>query len=131
MSPPDAVPPSHVTPRNVLGTPLACCCLRPRTGYFRDGYCRTDATDRGMHFVCAVMTREFLEFSRAQGNDLITPMPAFEFPGLKPGDRWCLCVTRWTDALAAGVAPPVVLEATHAATLEFAELRDLQAHAQR
>src|SRR3954471_484301 len=104
---------------NVLGTQLRCCCLRPRTGYFRDGFCRTDASDRGMHFVCAEMTQEFLEFSRAQGNDLMTPVPEYQFPGLKPGDRWCLCVTRWTEALEAGVAPPIILEATHAATLEF------------
>ena len=82
-----------------------------------------------MHFVCAEMTSEFLEFSRAQGNDLSTPVPEFGFPGLKPGDRWCLCVSRWTEALEAGVAPPVVLEATHAATLEFVEFTDLQAHA--
>ncbi|MBV9490299.1 MAG: DUF2237 domain-containing protein [Verrucomicrobia bacterium] len=117
------------TARNVLGTELKCCCLKPRTGYFRDGFCRSDATDRGMHFVCAEMTSEFLEFSRAQGNDLSTPVPEFGFPGLKPGDRWCLCVSRWTEALEAGVAPPVVLEATHAATLEFVEFTDLQAHA--
>ena len=117
--------------RNVLGTDLRCCCLKPRTGYFRDGFCRTDATDRGMHFVCAEMTREFLEFSRAQGNDLITPIPEFDFPGLKPGDRWCLCVTRWTDALEAGVAPPVILEATHASALEFVSLDELKAHAKK
>lgn len=84
-----------------------------------------------MHFVCAEMTREFLEFSRAQGNDLITPVPEFDFPGLKPRDRWCLCVTRWTDALQAGVAPPVILEATHASALEFVGLDDLKAHARK
>jgi uncharacterized protein len=84
-----------------------------------------------MHFVCAEMTREFLEFSRAQGNDLITPVPEFDFPGLKPGDRWCLCVTRWTDALEAGVAPPVILEATHASALEFVGLDELKAHAKK
>ena len=84
-----------------------------------------------MHFVCAEMTREFLEFSRIQGNDLITPVPEFDFPGLKPGDRWCLCVTRWTDALQAGVAPPVILEATHASALEFVGLDELKAHAKK
>ena len=84
-----------------------------------------------MHFVCAEMTREFLEFSRIQGNDLITPVPEFDFPGLKPGDRWCLCVTRWADALEAGVAPPVILEATHASALEFVSLDELKAHAKK
>jgi uncharacterized protein (DUF2237 family) len=84
-----------------------------------------------MHFVCAEMTRGFLEFSKAQGNDLITPVPEFDFPGLKPGDRWCLCVTRWADALEAGVAPPVILEATHASALEFVGLNELKAHAKR
>ena len=84
-----------------------------------------------MHFVCAEMTREFLEFSRIQGNDLITPVPEFGFPGLKPGDRWCLCVTRWADALEAGVAPPVILEATHASALEFVGLDELKAHAKK
>lgn len=127
--PSDGEPRRPWSARNVLGTELRCCCLKPLTGFFRDGFCRTDGTDHGMHFVCAEMTREFLDFSRAQGNDLITPVPEFAFPGLRPGNCWCLCVTRWTDALDAGVAPPVILEATHAAALEFVEFDDLKAHA--
>lgn len=113
---------------NVLGTPLACCCNDPLTGFYRDGYCRTGPGDTGLHTVCAVMTPEFLEFSRERGNDLITPAPEYRFPGLKPGDRWCLCVSRWVEALEAGVAPPVILEATHSSVLEFVDLSDLEAH---
>lgn len=116
-------------PTNVLGTPLACCCRDPLTGFYRDGYCRTGADDRGLHTVCTVMTDEFLEFSALHGNDLSTPMPAYDFPGLVAGDRWCLCVTRWQEALAAGCAPRVVLEATHLSALEFVSLEDLRAHA--
>ncbi|MCW5556705.1 MAG: DUF2237 domain-containing protein [Verrucomicrobiae bacterium] len=116
-------------PTNVLGTPLQACCFSPRTGFYRDGYCRTGADDRGLHTVCAVMTLEFLAFSRDQGNDLSTPVPEYDFPGLKPGDRWCLCVSRWAEAHRAGQAPPVVLEATHLSALEFVSLEDLQAHA--
>ena len=114
---------------NVLGTPLKCCCLRPVAGFFRDGYCRTDASDRGHHFVCAEMTEEFLAFSVAEGNDLVTPRPEYDFPGLKPGDRWCLCVERWRDALLAGCAPPVILESTYAGALEYVTLAELSAHA--
>jgi len=98
------------------------------TGFYRDGYCRTGPDDKGLHTVCAVMTEKFLAFSRMSGNDLSTPVPEFDFPGLKAGDRWCLCVTRWADALAAGEAPPVVLEATHIHASEFVSLEDLQAH---
>lgn len=116
-------------PTNVLGTELQCCCRSPRTGFWRDGFCRTGPGDHGVHVVCAVMTREFLEFSVARGNDLITPVPEARFPGLEPGDRWCLCVSRWKEALDAGCAPPVVLESTHASALEFVERTDLQAHA--
>lgn len=115
--------------RNVLGGELATCGERPRTGFYRNGCCDTGPDDLGLHLVCAVMTREFLDFSRRRGNDLVTPMPAQGFPGLRPGDRWCLCVTRWKEALEAGVAPPVVLEATHIASLEFVDLEELQSHA--
>ena len=113
---------------NVLGGPLAQCGSDPITGFYRDGCCNTGADDAGMHLVCAEMTDEFLAFSKAQGNDLSTPVPAWNFPGLKAGDRWCLCVTRWRDALRAGLAPPVVLEATHISALEFVELEELQGH---
>jgi uncharacterized protein (DUF2237 family) len=115
--------------RNVLGGVLGLCSLDPLTGWFRDGCCNTDANDLGLHTVCAVMTAEFLAFSRARGNDLSTPRPEFGFPGLKPGDRWCLCAARWQEALEAGVAPQVVLSATHAATLGIVALEDLRAHA--
>lgn len=98
---------------NVLGTPLQSCSMEPVTGWFRDGCCRSDPEDRGLHLICAVMTAQFLEFSRQAGNDLSTPRPEFSFPGLLPGDRWCLCAQRWREALLAGAAPPVVLEATH------------------
>lgn len=116
-------------PKNVLGTDLQTCSLKPRTGFFRDGCCRTGPDDQGLHLVCARMTREFLAFSVNMGNDLVTPYPEFDFPGLKPGDRWCVCIERWKEALQAGVAPPVVLEATHISALEFVTLEDLQAHA--
>jgi uncharacterized protein (DUF2237 family) len=115
--------------RNVLGGPLAPCCTAPMTGFYRDGSCHTGPQDAGTHVVCARVTDEFLAFSRARGNDLVTPAPAFGFPGLKPGDGWCLCATRWREALAAGVAPPVVLAATHEKALEFVSLEDLKRHA--
>jgi uncharacterized protein (DUF2237 family) len=115
-------------PNNVLGTELEPCGLEPRTGFFRDGCCRTGPDDDGVHVVCAVVTAEFLAFSRAQGNDLITPAPQWGFPGLRPGDRWCLCASRWAEALEAGVAPPVVLEATHARALDWVSLDDLRRH---
>ncbi len=99
------------------------------TGFYRDGLCRTGAYDAGLHVVCAEMTEEFLAFSKAMGNDLITPRPEYDFPGLKPGDRWCLCVSRWKEALEAGLAPKVILEATHATALEFVTLDELQRHA--
>ena len=116
-------------PSNVLGQPLQACCYAPTTGFYRDGFCRTGPDDKGLHTVCIVATAEFLAFSRDQGNDLSTPMPQFDFPGLKPGDQWCLCVTRWVDAFQAGKAPSVVLEATHLHALEFIALEDLQANA--
>lgn len=115
--------------RNVVGTELVECSTRPLTGFYRDGCCHTGAEDLGVHVVCAQVTVEFLEFSTSRGNDLSTPRPALGFPGLAPGDRWCLCAGRWREALAAGVAPPVVLEATHVSALEFADLADLKAHA--
>lgn len=116
-------------PTNILGGELQCCCRDPRTGFYRDGYCRTGPGDHGVHVVCAQVTREFLEFSLAQGNDLVTPVPESEFPGLQPGDRWCLCAMRWAEALTAGCAPPVVLEACHSSVIEYVDLADLQAHA--
>ena len=115
--------------RNVLGTPLVPCSYDPLTGFFRDGCCKTDAHDHGSHVVCARVTSEFLAFSLARGNDLVTPRPQWRFAGLRPGDRWCLCVSRWNEALAAGCAPPVVLEATHHEALTVVRLADLQRHA--
>lgn len=116
---------------NVLGEPLVACSYDPLTGYFRDGCCHTDEEDRGTHVVCARVTREFLDFSLARGNDLITPRPAYRFAGLRPGDRWCLCVLRWKEAFEAGVAPPVVLESTHAIALDHVPLEALRSHAYR
>ena len=103
---------------NVLGTPLQTCSLDPVTGWFRDGCCETQASDQGRHLVCAIMTEAFLAFSKSRGNDLSTPRPEYNFPGLKPGDRWCLCLERWKEAHAAGKAPQVVLDATHQMALE-------------
>jgi uncharacterized protein (DUF2237 family) len=117
------------TPVNVLGGPLEACGTDPVTGFLRDGCCRPGPGDIGMHVVCAEMTAEFLAFTAARGNDLTTPVPEWDFPGLRPGDRWCVCASRWREALEAGVAPPVVLEATHISALEFLDLEDLQAHA--
>jgi uncharacterized protein (DUF2237 family) len=114
---------------NVLGAPLQACCRDPLTGFYRDGFCHTGPEDRGLHTVCVVITEEFLAFTRSVGNDLSTPVPAYGFPGLEPGDRWCLCVTRWAEALQAGCAPAVVLAATHVSALEFVSREDLQAHA--
>lgn len=118
-----------MTAKNVVGGALALCSTEPLTGWQRDGCCNTDARDQGRHTVCAVVTAEFLEYSRAVGNDLSTPRTEFGFPGLKPGDRWCLCAARWEEARIAGFAPEVVLEATHAKTLETTALGHLQAHA--
>lgn len=116
---------------NVLGEPLQACSFDPVTGFYRDGCCHTGPDDVGTHVVCARVTAEFLAFSQAVGNDLSTPRPEWRFQGLKPGDRWCLCVRRWKEALTAGVAPPVILEATHASTLQFVDLQTLQQHAWR
>lgn len=119
----------HEHSRNVLGEKLQSCSERPKTGFFRDGCCNTSPEDLGVHTVCVVMTAEFLEYSKAQGNDLTTPYPQAGFPGLKPGDRWCLCAPRWREALDAGHAPRVVLAATHEGSLEFASLADLKKYA--
>ena len=116
-------------PKNVLGGPLEDCSHDPKTGFFRDGCCRTDEHDQGRHVICTRVTAEFLAFSRLVGNDLSTPVPEYDFPGLRPGDHWCLCVTRWQQALAAGCAPRVVLAATHISALEFVALEDLKRHA--
>jgi uncharacterized protein len=113
--------------KNVLGGELETCSTDPLTGFYRNGCCDTGGDDLGVHTVCAMVTAEFLAFSQARGNDLSTPQPGF--PGLQPGDRWCLCAPRWQEALDAGVAPPVRLEATHIATLEWVRLEDLRAHA--
>lgn len=114
---------------NVLGTLLQPCCTSPMTGFYRNGCCVTGPDDHGLHIICAEMTAEFLEFTKSGGNDLSTATPEMGFPGLKPGDRWCLCIDRWREALDAGVAPPVVLEATHISAIEFVNLDDLQSHA--
>jgi uncharacterized protein (DUF2237 family) len=118
-----------MTATNVLGGPLQTCSTAPLTGWFRDGCCNTDANDQGRHVVCAEVTAEFLAYSAAVGNDLSTPRPEYGFPGLKPGDRWCLCAERWEEARVAGFAPEVVLEATHTKALETTALGHLQAHA--
>ncbi|HEY8991098.1 MAG TPA: DUF2237 domain-containing protein [Luteolibacter sp.] len=114
---------------NVLGTPLQTCSIEPLTGWFRDGCCRTGKGDGGVHVVCTRVTNEFLSFSKNRGNDLSTPRPDYGFPGLKAGDRWCLCAARWQEAFEAGHAPAVVLEATHESALEFIDLADLKRHA--
>jgi len=114
---------------NVLGEPLASCSENPITGFFRDGCCNTEASDVGSHTVCVRVTADFLDFSRHSGNDLSTPRAEFGFPGLRPGDQWCLCAARWQEALQAGVAPLVILQATHAASLRIVKLADLKRHA--
>jgi uncharacterized protein (DUF2237 family) len=115
--------------KNVFGEPLVPCSFNPLTGYFRDGCCKTDAEDVGTHVICTVMTAAFLLFSKARGNDLSTPRPEWHFPGLKPGDQWCLCANRWVEAWRAGVAPNVVLESTNLAALQVVELGELRKHA--
>ena len=118
-----------MTQKNVLGTPLETCCTNPMTGFFRDGSCRTHSQDIGRHTVCAFMTADFLVFSKQRGNDLTTPNVDYDFPGLVPGDRWCLCALRWREAAEAGIAPPVILGATHGKTLEYVHLDVPRAHA--
>jgi uncharacterized protein len=121
----DGPPPA----KNVLGGALLPCSVAPLTGFFRDGCCNTGPHDLGLHVVCAQMTAAFLAFSQARGNDLSTPRPEYGFPGLGPGDRWCLCAARWEEARLGGVAPPVLLEATHLAALAVVQLQDLKDHA--
>jgi uncharacterized protein len=116
-------------PRNVLGGVLQTCSDKPRTGFYRDGCCNVGEEDLGVHSICVSVTREFLEFSASRGNDLSTPMPEFGFPGLQPGDRWCLCAARWVEALRAGAAPRLVLAATHQVMLEYAPLEELKKYA--
>jgi uncharacterized protein len=111
---------------SVLGEPIEICSIKPMTGFFRDGCCNTGQEDAGSHTVCVVMTSEFLEFSKSRGNDLSTPVPEFGFPGLRPGDRWCLCAPRWQEAFEAGQAPRVVLRATHQTALTYCSLADLK-----
>ena len=114
---------------NVLGEPLQPCSMSPLTGFYRDGCCKTGEDDQGKHIVCAEMTEDFLNYTKSRGNDLTTAIPQFGFPGLKPGDQWCLCASRWKEALDAGKAPPVQLRATHEAALEIVSLDELQHHA--
>ena len=115
-------------PKNVLGTEIEMCCGNPMTGFYRDGYCRTGQMDYGLHIVCVEATDEFLEFSKQVGNDLSTPRPEYDFPGLVDGDRWCLCVERWKEAHEAGMAPKVFLEGTHMSAIEFVSIEDLKKH---
>lgn len=110
---------------NVLGGPLKACSHEPKTGFYRDGCCRTGSEDGGRHVICAKMTEEFLQFSKQRGNDLTSPNPRFDFPGLEPGDKWCLCALRWKEAYDADVAPPVVLEGTHQQALEIVDIEQL------
>ncbi|WP_363928608.1 DUF2237 domain-containing protein [Winogradskyella sp.] len=114
---------------NVYGKPLISCCYEPMTGYFRDGFCRTMPQDTGTHVVCALITDEFLKYTQLKGNDLTTPIPQWQFPGLKAGDKWCLCISRWLEAEKAGVAPKIDLNATHAKALEFTNLEILERYA--
>ena len=113
---------------NILGRDLQCCCTNPKTGFFRDGYCNTNHQDRGAHVVCAIMTDEFLTFTKSRGNDLTTARPEYHFPGLKAGDGWCLCAMRWKEAYDAGVAPPIKPEATHEKALEVITRQALEQH---
>jgi len=123
--------PEYIKAKNVIGGELQSCCFEPLTGYFRDGYCRTNYRDGGTHTVCAIVTAEFLDYTKSKGNDLSTPFPQFNFPGLKPGDKWCLCASRWLEAYYAGSAPKVVLEATHEKTLTIVGIEILKAHSVR
>lgn len=117
------------TASNVLGTPLETCCTNPLTGFYRNGKCHTGPGDHGLHVVCVKVTEAFLLFGRSRGNDLMTPNPQYQFPGLKPGDCWCVCLNRWVEALQAGCAPPVKLESTHVSALEFVDLDVLKEYA--
>lgn len=117
---------NNTNQKNVLGQPLLPCCFDPQTGFYRDGFCHTGKEDVGLHTVCVEVSQEFLIFSKSKGNDLSTPVPQFGFPGLKPGDKWCLCAARWKEALAENMAPPVYLTATHEKTLEIVSLDELK-----
>jgi uncharacterized protein (DUF2237 family) len=117
--------------KNIFGEPLKSCCLDPLTGFYRDGFCRTNTEDNGKHVVCAIVTKEFLEFSQQQGNDLSTPRPEYRFPGLQSGDKWCLCALRWKEAFEAGCAPKVALEATDERALHYISINDLIKHAEK
>lgn len=112
--------------KNILGTDLELCCTDPMTGFFRDGFCNTNQMDHGTHVVCAIITAEFLEFTKSRGNDLSTPRPEYGFPGLKPGDGWCLCANRWKEAYEAGMAPPIKPESTHVKALEIIDIAKLE-----
>ncbi|WP_151448191.1 DUF2237 family protein [Lacisediminimonas profundi] len=124
---------AHSSPpsRNVYNEPIVPCSFQPLTGFFRDGCCKTADDDAGTHVVCAVMTEDFLDFSVSRGNDLVTPVPEWGFPGLRAGDKWCLCALRWLEACEAGMAPPVVLESTNFHALDLIPLALLQAHARQ
>ena len=122
-------PDPNINRLNVLGESMASCCYAPITGYFRNGFCHTATTDLGQHTICAQMTAEFLNFSQKVGNDLITPLPEVDFPGLEPGDFWCICVTRWVDAYQAGIAPPIKIQACHQAVLSYVPLDVLMEYA--
>lgn len=113
-------------PKNVLGFPLQKCCDSPKTGFYRNGFCHTGPQDHGTHVACATLTKEFLEFTKTKGNDLMTPRPEWNFPGLKPGDKWCLCALRWIEAKKAGFAPKLDLEATHEKMLEYSSIKELR-----
>ncbi|MGB5983576.1 MAG: DUF2237 domain-containing protein [Nonlabens sp.] len=115
--------------KNILNKPLQSCCTNPMTGYWRDGYCRTASEDQGTHVICAVMTDKFLEYTKSRGNDLSTPIPAYDFPGLKAGDKWCLCVLRWLEAEKAGKAPKIDLEATDLKALDYTSIEKLKEYA--
>ena len=115
--------------KNVLGTDLQCCGTKPMTGYFRDGFCKTSGSDRGSHVVASIVDKKFLDYTRQMGNNLSSPNPIFNFPGLKPGDRWCVCALRWKEAFKAGCAPKVILEATHIKSLQYIDIEDLISNA--
>lgn len=116
---------------NIFGEPLKCCCTKPLTGFYRDGYCRTDTEDGGKHVVCVIVTEEFLQFSKSRGNDLTTPRPDYNFPGLRSGDKWCLCALRWKEAFESGCAPKIVVESTDEKALKYIDIKDLISHAEK
>jgi uncharacterized protein (DUF2237 family) len=116
-------------PLNIYDEPLQSCCTAPMTGYYRNGFCQTGSDDRGTHVVCAEMTEDFLSYTKSKGNDLSTPIPAYDFPGLKPGDRWCLCIIRWLEAEKAGIAPKINLKSTNKKALEYTNLKMLEKYA--